>query len=47
MSDSRVFMFPDNFGGNGGNGSSIDPNLLLALNNGGGFGGNGNWMWIL
>ena len=47
MSDSRVFMFPDNFGGNSGNGSSIDPNLLLALNNGGGFGGNGNWMWIL
>lgn len=47
MNDSRIFMFPDNFGGNNGNGSSIDPNLLLALNNGGGFGGNGNWMWIL
>lgn len=27
--------------------SGIDPNLLLALQNGGGFGGNGNWMWIL
>lgn len=40
MDDSKVFMFP-----NGGN-SSIDPNLMLALNNGGGFGG-GNWMWIL
>ena len=26
--------------------SNIDPNLLLALNNNGGFGGN-NWMWIL
>ena len=26
--------------------SSIDPNLLLALNNNGGFGGN-NWIWIL
>lgn len=33
-------MFPE-VGGNG-----IDPNLLLALNNNGGFGGN-NWMWIL
>lgn len=33
-------MFPEY--GNGG----IDPNLLLALNNNGGFGG-GNWMWIL
>ncbi len=47
MSDSRVFMFPDNFGGTSGGASTIDPNLLLALNNGGGFGGNGNWMWIL
>lgn len=35
-------MFPEY-----GNTSSIDPNLLLALNNNGGFGGNGNWMWIL
>lgn len=35
-------MFPE-MGGNNG----IDPNLLLALNNNGGFGGNGNWMWIL
>jgi hypothetical protein len=26
--------------------NSIDPNLLLALNNNGGFGGN-NWIWIL
>ena len=34
-------MFPEM--GNSG----IDPNLLLALNNNGGFGGNGNWMWIL
>lgn len=47
MSDSKVFMFPDNFGGTSGATSTIDPNLLLALNNGGGFGGNGNWMWIL
>lgn len=43
MSDSKVFMFPDNYG-NSANG--LDPNLLLALNNGG-FGGNGNWMWII
>lgn len=42
MDDSKVFMFPE-----GGNTSSIDPNLLLALNNNGGFNGNGNWIWIL
>lgn len=43
MADSKVFMFPDcNQSGN----SSIDPALLLALNNGG-MGGNGNWMWII
>lgn len=42
MDDSKVFMFPE-----GANNSSIDPNLLLALNNNGGFGGNGNWMWIM
>lgn len=40
MDDSKVFMFPDAAKG------SIDPNLLLALNNNGGFGGN-NWIWIL
>lgn len=34
-------MFPE-MGANSG----IDPNLLLALNNNGGFGGN-NWIWIL
>lgn len=46
MSNPNVFMIPDNVaGGNGGN--SLDPNLLLALNQNGGFGGNGNWMWIL
>ena len=33
-------MFPEM--GNSG----IDPNLMLALNNNGGFGGN-NWIWIL
>lgn len=41
MDDSKVFMFPD---GNGK--SSIDPALLMALNNGGGF-GNNNWIWVL
>lgn len=40
MSDSKVFMLPD------ANQSSIDPNLMMALNNNGSFGGNGNWMWI-
>lgn len=44
MAESKVFMFPD---GNQGNNTSIDPALLLALNNNGGFGGNGNWMWII
>ena len=43
MADSKVFMFPD---GNQGGNSSIDPALLMALNNGG-IGGNGNWMWII
>lgn len=38
MSESKVFMLPDQ--------SQIDPNLMMALNNNGGFGGNGNWMWI-
>lgn len=42
MSDSKVFMFPEN-----GTNSTLDPNLMMALNNNGGFGGNGNWMWII
>ena len=41
MESSKIMMFPE-MGSNNG----IDPNLLLALNNNGGFGG-GNWMWIL
>lgn len=44
MEKDGVFVFP-NIGQ--GNTSSLDPNLLLALNNGGGFGNNGNWIWIL
>lgn len=40
MSESKVFMLPDS------NQSQIDPNLMMALNQNGGFGGNGNWMWI-
>lgn len=42
MSDSKVFMFPEN-----GTNTQLDPNLMMALNNNGGFGGNGNWMWII
>ena len=42
MSDSKVFMFPES-----GTNTSLDPNLMMALNNNGGFGGNGNWMWII
>jgi hypothetical protein len=40
MDGSKIMMFPEV-----GN-SSIDPALLMALNNNGGFGGN-NWIWIL
>lgn len=42
MDDSKVFMFPE-----GSSRSSIDPALLLALQNNGGFGNNGGWLWIL
>jgi hypothetical protein len=42
MENSKIMMFPEV-----GNTNSIDPNLLLALNNNGGFGGNGNWIWVL
>ena len=44
MEKDGVYLFP---GIGNGNASSIDPNLLLAMNNGGGFGGNGNWIWVL
>lgn len=43
MPESKIYMFPD---GNSGSQSSIDPALLLALNNCGGMNG-GNCMWIL
>ena len=38
-----VFVFPDAVA----KASGIDPNLWMALQNNGGFGGNGNWIWIL
>lgn len=41
--DNGVFVFPEAAKQAA---SSLDPNLLLALQNGGGFGGN-NWIWIL
>lgn len=45
MDKDNVLVFPDAV--SRGAASGIDPNLLLALNNNGGFGGNGNWIWIL
>lgn len=44
MGENGVFVFPDAATRGA---SSIDPNLLLALQNNGGFGGNGSWLWIL
>lgn len=41
MDDSKVFMFPD------GNKSGVDPSLLMALTNNGGFGNGGSWMWMM
>ena len=45
MDKDNVLVFPDALtrGASGG----IDPNLMLALNQNGGFGGNGAWIWIL
>lgn len=43
-SDNGVFVFPDVAKQAT---SSLDPNLMLALQNNGGFGNNGNWIWIL
>lgn len=40
MSESKIYTIPD------GN-NSLDPNLMLALSQNGGFGNNGNWMWMM
>lgn len=46
MGENGVFVFPDAATGRAA--SSIDPNLLLAFQNNGGFGcGNGAWWWII
>ena len=46
MGENGVFVFPDAATGRAA--SSIDPNLLLAFQNNGGFGnGNGAWWWIM
>ena len=44
MGENGVFVFPEAAKGAA---SSLDPNLLLALQNNGGFGNNGSWIWIL
>lgn len=44
MNENGVLVFPDAARGAA---SSIDPNLLLALQNNGGFGNNGAWLWIM
>lgn len=41
MNETKTFVFPDN----GSNGSSIDPALLVALNQNGGFGNGAGWLW--
>ena len=43
MGENGVLVFPDAAKGAA---STLDPNLLLALNQNGGFGG-GNWLWII
>lgn len=43
MSETKTLVFPESGSGNNG----LDPNLLLAMNNGGGFGGNNGWIWLL
>ena len=40
MAESKIYTIPD------GN-SSLDPNLMLALSQNGGFGNNGSWMWMM
>lgn len=43
MAQDGVYVFPGE--GNGANRSGVDPNLLLALNQNGGFGGGAGWLW--
>ena len=43
MEKDGIAIFP----GLGNNTSSLDPALLMDLNNNGGFGNNGGWMWIM
>ena len=40
MSESKIYTIPD-----GGN--SLDPNLMFALSQNGGFGNGGGWMWMM
>lgn len=44
MSENGVFIYPEAARAAA---SSIDPNLMLAMQNNGGFGNNSNWIWIL
>jgi len=39
MSETKVFNVPDQ--------NAIDPALMLALTQNGGFGTGGNWMWMM
>ena len=43
MANEGIYVFPEN-GGNGARGT-LDPNLLLAFNQNGGFGNGAMWMW--
>ena len=43
MAQDGVYVFPGE--GNGSSRSGVDPNLLLALNQNGGFGGGASWLW--
>ena len=43
MAQDGVYVFPD--AGTSTGRSGVDPNLLLALNQNGGFGGGASWLW--
>ena len=55
MSDAKTYIFGEGGSSNSMlsalapllNRSGIDPSLLLAMNNNGGFGGNNSWLWII